>query len=179
MSFVAKFSEQDNAFVARFGEVNNVSDGGYERGYEAGYEKGNTEGYNKGHAEGVEQGYADGSSESLDALVNNTLKSYINKTSTTIKGHTFRYSTELEYVDFHALTRVPTYTFAQCTGLKAFVIRTNRVCTLDNINAFDGSGLDNKTCFLYVPDNLVESYKAASKWSTYASQIKPLSELGE
>ena len=33
------------------------------------------------------------------------------------------------------------------------------------------------TGYIYVQDNLVEQYKSATNWSTYADQIKPLSEL--
>lgn len=32
---------------------------------------------------------------------------------------------------------------------------------------------------IYVPDELVDSYKSATNWSAYASQIKPISELEE
>lgn len=34
-----------------------------------------------------------------------------------------------------------------------------------------------KDLYFYVPDNLVADYKAASNWSTYADQIKPMSAL--
>lgn len=60
MNFRVKFIEQSAGFVAKFGEVHNISDGGYERGYAAGYEVGSADGYTKGHTDGVEQGYADG-----------------------------------------------------------------------------------------------------------------------
>ncbi len=60
MKLNVRFSETKQSFSPNFGEVHNVSDGGYERGYAEGYEIGNTEGYNKGHTEGVEQGYANG-----------------------------------------------------------------------------------------------------------------------
>jgi hypothetical protein len=33
--------------------------------------------------------------------------------------------------------------------------------------------------YIYVPDESVEAYKTASNWSTYASNIKPLSEYKE
>ena len=33
--------------------------------------------------------------------------------------------------------------------------------------------------YFYVPDNLVDSYKAATNWSTYANQIRPISELSD
>ena len=36
-----------------------------------------------------------------------------------------------------------------------------------------------KDLYFYVPDNLVDSYKAATNWSTYAAQIRPISELAD
>ena len=45
--------------------------------------------------------------------------------------------------------------------------------------AFNGSSVANGTGFVYVPDDLVESYKTATNWTTFASQIKPISELPE
>ena len=63
------------------------------------------------------------------------------------------------------------------------------MATLLNTNAFDKcyhilgtvdatynpEGL--KDGYIYVPDALVDSYKKATNWVTYADQIKPLSEL--
>ena len=51
MTFRVKFSEQGGSFRARFGEVHNISDGGYERGYAAGYEEGREDGYAAGYNE--------------------------------------------------------------------------------------------------------------------------------
>lgn len=42
------------------------------------------------------------------------------------------------------------------------------VVTLQNVNAFSGCASDLK---IYVPEILVESYKTATNWSTYAEQI--------
>lgn len=66
MKFRVKFSKLETDFKAKFGEVNNLSDGGFERGYTKGYEVGNTEGYNKGHTDGVEQGYTKGYTEGAE-----------------------------------------------------------------------------------------------------------------
>jgi len=40
MKLDVKFAENECSFGVGFGEVNNISDGGYERGYSAGYEDG-------------------------------------------------------------------------------------------------------------------------------------------
>lgn len=51
MTFRVKFSEQGGSFRARFGEVQNISDGGFERGYAEGYAEGYEDGYAAGYNE--------------------------------------------------------------------------------------------------------------------------------
>ena len=81
--------------------------------------------------------------------------------------------------------------FPNCYSLTKIVLRADKVCPLSNVSQFNNcyhiSGTVNATYnpdglkdgFFYVPDTLVEDYKAATNWSTYADQIKPLSELPE
>lgn len=77
---------------------------------------------------------------------------------------------------------------AYCYSLVKIVItHTARVITLTgafiNCYHFDGTvdatynpdGL--KDGLIYVPDELLDSYKSETNWSLYADQIKPLSEL--
>ena len=65
--------------------------------------------------------------------------------------------------------------FYGCTSLEAIVLRNTTPPTL-------GSGVFTSTnnCPIYVPDESVEAYKAASGWSAYASRIYPMSvyEMG-
>lgn len=61
------------------------------------------------------------------------------------------------------------------------IIRTeNKVCENINYDNIYGHGYisydDPNYPTIYVPDNLVDSYKADANWSTYADYIKPLSE---
>lgn len=56
MKLDLKFTEDNKEFKLDFGQIQDLSDGGYERGYEKGYSDGNTEGYKKGHTEGLEDG---------------------------------------------------------------------------------------------------------------------------
>lgn len=39
---------------------------------------------------------------------------------------------------------------------------------------FDSSAVKSGKGYIYVPDSLVDSYKTATNWSTYAAQIKPI-----
>ena len=94
-------------------------------------------------------------------------------------GSVFKGDTSLEAVESPAVNTIWEQAFSGCTALKTVVLRLNRVCALKQADAFDNTPIANGTGFVYVPDNLVEQYKTADNWSTYASQIKPISELEE
>lgn len=90
--------------------------------------------------------------------------------------------TALTKVDFGTSIKViQTQSFSD-TALKTLIIRnTTAVPTLSATSAFNNTPIATSTeeGFIYVPDALVESYKTATNWSTFASKIKPLSELSE
>lgn len=65
------------------------------------------------------------------------------------------------------------------TALSILILGSNELNPLSNINAFANTPISSGTGYIYVPDDLVESYKIATNWSTYADQIKPISELEE
>lgn len=79
--------------------------------------------------------------------------------------------------------------FANCYSLKALIIGGSTMTNIFNTNTFNNCyhllGTVNETynpngdkdCFIYVHDNLLEKYKSATNWATYADQIKPISEL--
>lgn len=230
MNFRVKFSEQSAGFVVKFGEVHNISDGGYERGYAAGYEDGKVDGSSI-----LSTVISGNSVETLEddnvtfvkqyGLANDTTLKVVRFKNMTSGGTScFQNSTALETVDLPSLKRVPYTGFSGCTALKnvnipiatldyasfnnckslerldlnanvdyinalsfanceklvTLILRCfKKVATLNNKNALNGTPVANGTGYIYVPDTLVEQYKAASNWSTYASQIKPISELEE
>lgn len=78
----------------------------------------------------------------------------------------------MEYIGYSA--------FSLCKSLEKLVIRQSSVvCQLAGTDAFNSTPIASGTGYIYVPDTLVNSYKTATNWKTYANQIKPLSELEE
>lgn len=75
--------------------------------------------------------------------------------------------------------------FWNCYRLTKFIMpNITSVPTLSNVNAFNNTPLKGYTSYtdgvvgyFYVPDNLVNSFKSASNWSTLADYIKGISEL--
>ena len=70
--------------------------------------------------------------------------------------------------------------FSFSSRLEAVVIDSPSLFRLTRANAFNGTpitGFYATKGYVYVPDDLVDEYKSATNWTTYANQIKPLSEL--
>lgn len=99
--------------------------------------------------------------------------------TTTILAFAFSNCYALKTIDLHKITRLEGYLFAYSRLLDTLIIRTETVCQLVNTSAFNSTPIASGTGYVYVPDDLAESYKSATNWSVYASQIKGISELGE
>ena len=116
MTFRVKFSEQGGSFRARFGEVQNISDGGFERGYAEGYE----DGYTRGHTEGVEQGYADGYEQgdsNMDGILTRRATTISNDRITYLGMEVFRNYDSLAIADFPNVTSTGVNVFYACYAL--------------------------------------------------------------
>lgn len=96
---------------------------------------------------------------------------------TSLGTSTFYGCTALLYAHIGKPTTINGRAFEGCTNLQAVIIERTSVSALNSSNTFSSSGISNGTGFIYVPDELVDSYKGATNWSTYADQIKPISEL--
>jgi hypothetical protein len=95
------------------------------------------------------------------------------------KSSNFWGCSQLEEVRLRDLSSISSNTFTNCSSLTRLIItRTSTsIMTLSNSNALTGTPIASGSGYIYVPDALVETYKAATNWSVYASQIKGLSEV--
>lgn len=73
-------------------------------------------------------------------------------------------------------TSIGDVAFESCSVLKSLLLRGNNVCTLSNKNAFNSTPIASGTGYIYVPSALIEQYKAATNWSTYAAQFRALED---
>lgn len=86
---------------------------------------------------------------------------------------------KLQKVDFGAVEELANNAFYSNSNLDTLIIRTNKVCTLGNTTALSLSKIEKKTGYIYVPETLVEQYKAATNWATYASQFRAIEDYPE
>ena len=91
--------------------------------------------------------------------------------ATSIGSSAFDSCRSLTSVSFPEATSIGQYAFRSCSSLTTIYVGTNTstVCTLSNTNAFNDC---TKLTNIYVPNSLVDSYKSATNWSSYASKIQ-------
>lgn len=89
-------------------------------------------------------------------------------TQTTIYSTMFSCCFSLQNVEIPAgVTSIKARAFEYCLGLQYVRLKSLTPPSLANTNAFSSTN----NCPIYVPAAAVESYKAATNWSTYASRI--------
>ena len=91
-----------------------------------------------------------------------------------IGNSAFESNAELSVVDFPVATSIAMSAFNFCTSLATLILRSETVCALSNTASFHKSPIASGTGYIYVPRDLVDTYKSATNWSTYAAQFRAL-----
>lgn len=111
--------------------------------------------------------------------------------ATSTGNRSFVANYRLEKAILPSLKSMAGLTFYQCYSLKAVILASETMCTLGNKDAFNqcyhilgtvnGTWNPNgdKDGYIYVPAALVDTYKAATNWSTYADQIRAIEDYPE
>ena len=95
---------------------------------------------------------------------------------TNIGSSAFQSCSALTTANFPVATSIGSSAFSYCSKLTALILRSETMATLSSTGAFSSTPIASGTGYIYVPRALVDSYKAASNWSTYASQIRALED---
>ena len=91
---------------------------------------------------------------------------------TNIGGYSFQFCTALKSVDFTAVTKIENVTFYGCNALTSVIIRNTSMCALGGAGVFTMAN----NFFIYVPSALVDAYKAATNWSSFAQRFRALED---
>ena len=101
----------------------------------------------------------------------------------TLGNYAFTSCSQLAKADFAALNSVGYDTLAYCKSLVALIIRgTENVANNTSYTALRYTPIAGYTNvskapgYIYVPSALVDSYKAATNWSTFGDQFRALEE---
>ena len=90
---------------------------------------------------------------------------------------TFRGCNKITAVDLGVSTAFLGACFINCTAMTKFIVRSLTVASMGDTAMFLNTPIANGTGYIYVQDDLVDEYKLATNWTTYASQIKGISEI--
>ena len=77
----------------------------------------------------------------------------------------------LESAEFASLTDIPTQCFFDCESLTSLTLSSSTMVTLGATNALTGTPIADGEGYIYVPADLVDTYKTATNWQAYADQI--------
>ncbi len=91
--------------------------------------------------------------------------------ATSIDNAAFQDCSALTSVDFSNVASIGAYAFHCDYALKTMFLRSKTMCTCV------GDPSLNSSTIIYVPESLINSYKAATYWSKYSSQFKTLESL--
>lgn len=106
---------------------------------------------------------------------------YYNDRVTFVGDYAFYENKNLNKVDLPNVTSIGVDAFRYCTYLTALILRnTTQVCPLGSSTAFGNTYVEGATeGYIYVPSALVNAYKTAANWSTYANKIRAIEDYPE
>ena len=94
-----------------------------------------------------------------------------------VAGQAMESCSALTYVDLPICNRIDAKGFNKCSSLETLILRkSDGICTLANVSAFTSTPIESGTGYVYVPSALVDSYRTATNWSTYANQFRAIED---
>lgn len=97
-----------------------------------------------------------------------------------VAGQAMESCSALTYVDLPICKSIDAKGFNKCSSLETLILRkSDAICTLANVSAFTSTPIASGTGYVYVPSALVDSYRTAANWSTYANQFRAIEDYPE
>lgn len=93
----------------------------------------------------------------------------------TVGANAFQDCTSLSSVDFKNLGTMGASAYVGCSALETVIIRSATLCA-GSSNMFRATKIASGGGYIYVPAALVDSYKTATRWSTYANQFRAIED---
>ena len=91
-----------------------------------------------------------------------------------IGDYAFYQCTSLSQLSLPVCSSIGTYAFGFCTLLSIITLGYSSVCSLAVSDAFNYTPIASGKGSIYVPTSLVDSYKSATIWSYFSTQIFPI-----
>lgn len=119
----------------------------------------------------------------IDSIISRSIVEFKDDVVKTIRACAFRECKSLVLVDIPNVKTIvgdnwDANAFQNCSALKCLILRNEEtICSLSHTGALSSTPIKaGGTGYIYVPSALVDSYKAATNWSTYADQFRALED---
>lgn len=93
-----------------------------------------------------------------------------------ITTNMFMSCSSLVKIKLPALQNINQNGFAYSSSFETLILPNTQMCTLSNKNAFTITKIAKGTGYIYVPQALIEDYKVATNWVTYAAQFRAIED---
>lgn len=98
------------------------------------------------------------------------------KQASSISTYAFYGCSALVKIEFDRITSIAGNAFASCTKLATLILRSPTMVSLSATTAFTSTKIAGSGGYIYVPSALIEEYKVATNWSTYASKFRAIED---
>ena len=100
--------------------------------------------------------------------------------ATAIQTAAFQDCNSITKADFGSATRFTSAVFRRADSLETLIIRTTTgVASCASATIIASTPIANGTGYIYVPAALIEDYKVATNWATYANQFRAIEDYPE
>lgn len=97
--------------------------------------------------------------------------------ATTLGQYSMRYCNVLEFVDLPSVESIVNYCLTGCTKLHTLILRSTKgVVSCGGTSVISASAIAKGNGYIYVPADLIEAYKVATNWTTFATQFRALED---
>lgn len=94
-----------------------------------------------------------------------------------VNAGAFNYCTNLKKIDLGgAITRFSSAFMSNASNVTVLILRGVTSVPTISSTTFNSTAVKSGTCYVYVPSSLVDTFKVASYWSTYAAQIRAIED---
>lgn len=106
-----------------------------------------------------------------------SLTSVIFPAATSVAYNAFYGCSKLSSVDLPSAENIGSNAFSECRALKTLILRkSDTICTLSSTGAFNSTPINSGIGHIYVPSALIETYKTATNWYTFAARFRALED---
>lgn len=142
--------------------------------------------------ESIESG---GNDDLFNALVDNSITGKVVTNVTRIRRYVLSYAENITEIEALQVTTIDNNAIYFCSATKvtltnpdigelafagskitALILKGSRVSNLQGTRVFVTTPIEKKTGYIYVPRDLIEQYKVATNWVTYATQFRAIED---